>query len=622
MAFLFYETQTILMEKGMKTLILIVVLSLVSLPAFGQYYGERVMEKSFEQTDFFFTPSFVNPLGIRGYVTALTGLMRDPLLDLQVNPANLFRDSARTTYTYIDFRSTRTVIDQPQYVYPMYEARVASYDMIMPYPRYYATTRKQLDPVFSAAVLTRPVRSIPELFVGVTYQLVFQNDEYYSIPQDIYRSSYGYDYAGNRMAAEADIPIVDKYSGNDDMRLRGHFGVVHAGLELSDALTIGARVSRVTFDRDGAFGSKNFNEYTYTPQSSSTSVWYNMESRAQEYSHWDVSGGVEYSGIEGLDFGVSLGGLVGTATQTLGRLDTSFYRYGQPNSGDYWNNSRRFAISSQDWSHDGETYYGGFDLRYRANERQVFVLTYGFQRQDVDLRLGSSIVDSSSYDYRSSWNSNVYTGNSRYRLSDFRTGSGTKTGRSHRLLAGLQWSVESNLDLNIGVVYEWQKYETITDEPVSSSHHSEGSYTSPDYNNLYLYGGSEQKNLLWNFTVDRATIQIPVMLTWRASENVQVLLGLNRQLADWTIEEQTLAVFRYREEYDTSGTVRKENFGERYTAPTERISDVRTTFLAGITVAPSKSFDVRLLFTPTQLIFPNGFSEEDSQWWIGIRLYP
>jgi hypothetical protein len=101
-----------------------------------------------------------------------------------------------------------------------------------------------------------------------------------------------------------------------------------------------------------------------------------------------------------------------------------------------------------------------------------------------------------------------------------------------------------------------------------------------------------------------------------------VLLGLNRQLADWTIEEQTLAVFRYREEYDTSGTVRKENFGERYTAPTERISDVRTTFLAGITVAPSKSFDVRLLFTPTQLIFPNGLSEEDSQWWIGIRLFP
>jgi hypothetical protein len=171
-------------------------------------------------------------------------------------------------------------------------------------------------------------------------------------------------------------------------------------------------------------------------------------------------------------------------------------------------------------------------------------------------------------------------------------------------------------------VYEQERNETKTDEPVLASNGSTGSYISPDYNNVYLYGGAEKKNLRWNFTVDRTTVQIPVLLTWKATERLEFLFGLNRQVADWTIEEMTLAVFAYREQYDNSGTIRKENFGERYTQPTERISDVRTTLLAGITVAPSESFRVQLLLTPTQLDLPDGSSKSDYQWWIGLKLYP
>jgi hypothetical protein len=258
------------------------------------------------------------------------------------------------------------------------------------------------------------------------------------------------------------------------------------------------------------------------------------------------------------------------------------------------------------------------------NADQVFVLSYSAQKQDVDIRLASTIVDSSRYDYRSTWNTNTYVGNSQSRLTDVRTGTGTKRGTSHRVLAGLQWAVQSNIHLNIGVVYEQERNEIKTDEPVLASNGSSGNYTSPDYNNRYYYGGAEKKNLRWNFTVDRTTIQIPVMLTWKPAERLEFLFGLNRQIADWTIDEMTFAIFAYREQYDNGvvGITRKENFGERYTQPTERISDVRTTLLAGITVAPSESFRVQLLLTPTQLDLPDGSSKSDYQWWIGLKLYP
>ncbi len=608
----------------MKTPKSILALLLVCLPAFGQYYDERVMEKSFEQTDFFFTPSFTNPFGIRGFTTALPGLVNDPLLNLQINPATLHSDSVKATFMYLDFRSTRNVIDRTHYGYPYWGIRGAYSDIaILPYSQFYVTTRKQLDPVFSAAVLTRPLKDfLPNLFVGVTYQMVFQNDKYYSIPQDIYRSAFGYDYTGARLAQEADMPIIDKYSGKDDMRQTGHFSSFYAGYEINDQFQIGGRVSRVTFNRDGAFGSKNFNEYAYTIQSTSTWVWHNMESRTQEYRHWDLSGGLNYGNKKNLLVGVSAGYIVGSADQILGRIDTSLYTYGQPNTSNDWNHSRRLASTNQKWDHDGKTYYGGLNLLYQLNEEQTLTFNYGVRRQDVDIRLGSTIVDSSNYAHWYQWSGGIYSGDYRYKLTDYRTGTGTRRGTFHRALAGLQWKIESNIDLNIGLVYETQKSETKTSEAVLASHQSLSNYVSPGYTSNYSYGGREQKNLLWEFKTDLTAIQIPVLFTWKATERLEFLFGLNRQISDWNIEEVTLALFTYRERQDNSGSTRKDNFGERYTSPPEKVSDIRTTVLAGITVSPSRVFNVRLLLTPTQLDLPDGSSKSDFQWWIGITLYP
>jgi len=41
--------------------IFIILFVLFSQIVFAQYFGETVQEKSFERTDFFFKPNFVNP---------------------------------------------------------------------------------------------------------------------------------------------------------------------------------------------------------------------------------------------------------------------------------------------------------------------------------------------------------------------------------------------------------------------------------------------------------------------------------------------------------------------------------------------------------------------------------
>jgi hypothetical protein len=93
-------------------------------------------------------------------------------------------------------------------------------------------------------------------------------------------------------------------------------------------------------------------------------------------------------------------------------------------------------------------------------------------------------------------------------------------------------------------------------------------------------------------------------------------------MSNWQIDDETLAIFNFREQtYDTTVTT-KTNFGERYTQPQEKKSDVSTTFLGGLTITPSKYFDIRLLFVPNFTNTYAGTTLKEFQWWIGLNLYP
>ena len=72
-----------------------------------------------------------------------------------------------------------------------------------------------------------------------------------------------------------------------------------------------------------------------------------------------------------------------------------------------------------------------------------------------------------------------------------------------------------------------------------------------------------------------------------------------------------------------NGTIKRdENFGERYTQPAEQVTDVKTTFLGGLTVIPSSSLKIRLLMVPNFHETFQGSELEQLQWWIGLTLTP
>ena len=100
------------------------------------------------------------------------------------------------------------------------------------------------------------------------------------------------------------------------------------------------------------------------------------------------------------------------------------------------------------------------------------------------------------------------------------------------------------------------------------------------------------------------------------------MFGLNRKMSSWEIDDVTLAVFKYREQTNDSTTVKKTNFGERYTQPQERRTDIETSFLAGLTISPSKLFNVRFLVTPNFKNSYDGSELSELRWWIGVNLFP
>lgn len=606
-----------------KIQLLIFVFVLCGSQSSAQYYGERVLEKSFEQTDFFFKPFYINPFGAKGFSSAVPGVIDHPLLNLQINPANTYRDSVLPIYTYIDIRSTSSMMERDYFDGPMPMLEYSSSIDRMYYPPYNFSPRKLLEPVLSASLLMQPLKnSLPGFFIGISYQMMLQNDKYYSIPHDIYRSSYGSDYSGRSVTALSEMPVVDKYSGEDNLHQSGHFTSLHLGYELSSTLTIGGKVSYVTFTRDGSYGSTKFSDYIYFP-SNSNSSWSNIESRNQNYKHWDVSGGINYTVSQDVVAGLHAGYIIGDVDQHLNRLDQSLYQYGTVNVDSNWSYSQRYSSSKQQWQHDGTTTYGGFNVLYKISSQQTFSAMYNVQQQQIDLSLGSGITDSSRYSYRNTWSGivNSYLGYNR--LSDKRTGSGSKNGTTHNLGGALRWDLESGIMLNIGMVYQRQTATTVTSEAVIASSFSTSSSSSTGYGSTNSTSElNEDKNLQWTYNTSQTTIQVPVILLLKASSYIDLMFGINRQISDWKIEDATMAVFKFRETSDGTTTDRKSNFAERYTEPTERVSDIKTTLMGGLIISPNDRFNVRFIVTPTIVNMPYRDSETEFQWWIGVTFHP
>lgn len=610
-----------MMSRGLR--IAFVLLLCTWSTSFGQYYGEQVLEKSFEQTDFFFTPTPLLPYGIGGFRPVADELFQDPLSRMALNPAFFSIDSLKEHYAYLDFRGISNVRSQStNYNYPMSDYLTAKSISYLPYPRYYVNTRKELQPVVSAAYLTRPVPSdLPGLYAGLTYQAIFQDDKYYAIPQDIYREVVGYDYAGAK-ASPSNLPIVDRYKGSDDMHHLAHMLSFFSAYEINPKLEVGVKLGRTAFNRDGSYGSQNLWDGYYNPNTNS--IWGNLESREQQYRDWDLSAGLRFRFGQRDEFGVVVGRLWGRANQALTRTDTSFYGSGTVGVGTNWSQYVQSGLTDQSWNHEGRTTYGGFQLNRAVSPAVTMSLVFGFNTQDVDIGLTSSISDTSFSSYRYQQSDTLASRSDGFSmLSDLRSGGGTKSSRAYRFQASLRWEPGKYTSVSIGAQLELQSSETNTDEAVTAlSRYQYSNSYGTGYNYSSFNRSIENKHLLWKFTTDVTTIYIPVVFQWRATEWLDALVGVTRTMTSWDINDVTLAIVSLRDMQSSNGNERKENFGERYTMPRERVSDVTTTALVGLTARPSPLFSIRLLVTPNVVDDYDGSHIQDLRWWLAFQVTP
>ena len=583
--------------------------------AHAQYWGEQVLEKSFESTDFFFRPSHVNPYSLGGFGSAAVGLLSDPLLDVQINPAYLAADSLPGQYAYLDFRNSREIIERQVTPYFMDYVGRASFDYVA-YPYYYTQTRTETAPVFSGAYLVQPRDFLEGLSLGATYQLVLQDQRYYTIPHDIYRNNPGRTFAAD-YAGSGQIPIVDRFSGSDGLQERGHFAALYSSVRVADGLDLGVRLGRTTFSRDGEVGSTNL----WPSSPGRESLWRYSERRDQSYGHWDASAGLNYRLRPGLVVGLTGGYLWGDVTQDLAQQDSSFSRYATTYD-DYSSTYLHGGSKDQHWLHEGSSYHGGINLLARVAPRTNLHAYYRRSAENVDIGLSSVLADTSFGSSHSEYAGESYEYLSHSAVSDLRAGFGEIEQTAHRAAVNLHWEIDRSTSVRLGGHVTSARRSVQTEESVVADRHTY--YYSEGTHGTYEQSSAtdEEKVLHWDFESESFSIQIPVFLSRRLSDVVELMFGVNRRIVGWQITDVTLAVFDYREEVENGTTEFRENFGERYRQPEERLTDTQTTLIGGLTITPADRFHIRLLMAPHFSQGWGGTTLREFQWWISLTATP
>jgi hypothetical protein len=583
----------------------------------AQYNIERTTEQSFEQSELFFKPHFLNPFGILNFKNVAPGLIDNEFLNLYINPANL-PELDRETLLYLDFRGDRTEAPIVQnYVYPSYYSSV----IYRPYPyidpRWFSSTRSEPEPIFSFGILTNPLSEITNnFFMGGTYQLIHKKERFYSVPAGIYYPNVYYDALGIKTQEASDIQIKDRYSGADEMMTEAHLFSAFVGYKFFDQLEGGISFDGVTHKRNGDYLSSNSDEYGFT----SNNDWANSQGqgREQKYHHTDWAAGINYLITPNFKLGIKASILNGKADQNYSNDNSYFYKYNTPQVSDEWSYNFSNSSTVQNWDHDGNTKYFGINFTQRHENKQISGY-FKHSASNIDLYSYSSINDTSFYTsrYYNSYD-NSWSNNNGYSFAhDNRAGTGSRTENINEGLINFKWELTQNYTIQLGAYFRTANLEVNSVDPVKVIRQSEYNYqnTNPNNYNYYsFYSLSEDKTLTWKYSSDFWTLQIPIILQFKVSDFANIMVGLNRILNDWEIKDQTTAIFKKRERND-NGTISVEtNFGERYTQPDKNITEDFTKLFASFDLSISHAFKVRLILDPE---FEHEFRL--AQWWLGVE---
>ncbi len=590
-----------------------VLLLLLSSVSYGQYWGERVAEKSFEQSELFFKSYFLNPYGLHEFGDAALGLIDNPFLKLHLNPANLPDLGDRDIQIYIDFRGDRT---EPE-VIENYYGIPYDYFWIYPTPVWYSKPREEPQPIFSVGLLTYPLEGRDkDFYFGVTYEMVYQQEKYYTVPSWIYYYRFGYDAFGERMVDAPIIPVEDRYFGKDELLTEAHQFSLYTGLSLSRQLDAGLSLSGVFHSRDGGYinarNDEYFSAYSYDY------LHYQAEERQSDYEHLDISAGLRYHFSPQTTGAVKFGYLTGEVDQDYSKTDSAAYQYSVINDPNQWSTSHSRSVNQQSWNREGDSYYGRLSLDRNIGPGRTVAAYYRYGHTDIELSNVSLVRDTSMY--ASQWHYDTITSNYEgfsYTRDD-RSGYGESRMRDHDFMVSLRWRLQPKKSVLAGLFFSRQKSVVESDEPITVTRYSEQQREInglPDYQ--YISGQYEEKVLNWHHESLYWTIQIPVLLDMDLADFLGMKLGVNRILEKWRTSDITTAYFIVRE-LNNNGTITTQTyFGERYTQPDEKKTDDHTVVMASFEAKVSPQFTVRLLLNPE---FEKDFRV--AEWWLSFDFMP
>ena len=156
-----------------------------------------------------------------------------------------------------------------------------------------------------------------------------------------------------------------------------------------------------------------------------------------------------------------------------------------------------------------------------------------------------------------------------------REGLGKRKRYIQEGLINIKWSLTAKSWLYAGIYFKHDENKINSNEPVLAIRESEHHFTSNGNENEYhqYYKLYEDKWLEWRYKAKMWSLQIPLLLDFKISNHWGITFGVTRILNSWEIEDQTTAYFNKRERTENDEIKSEANFGERYTQPTQRITE-------------------------------------------------
>ncbi len=557
-------------------------------------------------TDFPLPYDFLKPMSFQTVRLKAMGehflyLYRNPVDNIFQNPAYLSLNNGQLIYVdiageYFDRKNENDVLP----MYPYYKKDLVSLTVVPPTyswsPYHYTNEPPDNEPLISLFYALKIGGKSKPIGLGFSYEYFYDQLEFYQ-PYWHWYDWRGYD-ALSSSCTYISSEIVNQYPGrmvdfdNNTLTGSGYRINTFFSYDLTKSLTAGLRYGILKKNSDGNF--KKINRYTDI-------VWHDEYSyydevliyQDQKYSMSDLSFGLLWNKNES-NLGMTIGYNFGEINSDYLETDTtnfiSYYFYGPDTINYDENKNHSSSISDKEWHYDGNTLYGNLHGKYKLNKDMTIIWSIYSENRNADL-MEEELMNRYGYNksyYYSRYDSTIWeSSNISFARLD-RSGSGEYFFKRNRFSIGVDLIVSPKIRFIGGLVIDHRSDKKNADEPLIGSKYS--AYEGNNYNEFstYSWDQNDDKRYLWYRNDLNRIVAIPTGFIFRASEQVEVRLGITKIFRKVDIDEGYDLIVNYetitQTENDTSTTTSKSDYVEGYTFPSTHYFDSKFLFNAGISI--------------------------------------